>query len=229
VTGQALFPILLFVLFGAAIIAVAIFAWQIERKRRDALMAVAARLGLSFSAGKDRGLARQYEDFRGLHEGENRYVFDVLAGTHSGRRLTAFDFHYETTSQDSEGRSSTTHYHRHVVLLNMERDFPNLFVAPEGLISKIAQAIGYDDIDFESHEFSRRFCVRSTDKKYAYDFCNARMIDFLLNHSGLDLETRGAILATVFKGKMSPSVIESELAIACAVRAHMPDYLFAAP
>ena len=39
---------------------------------------------------------------------------------------------------------------------------------------------GYQDIKFESAEFSKTFCVRSPDKKFAYDVCNAKMMEYLL-------------------------------------------------
>jgi hypothetical protein len=39
---------------------------------------------------------------------------------------------------------------------------------------------GYGDIKFESAEFSKTFCLRTPDKKFAYDACNAKMIEYLL-------------------------------------------------
>jgi hypothetical protein len=35
---------------------------------------------------------------------------------------------------------------------------PTLLVRPEGLLDKLAGIVGVDDIDFESSEFSKRFC-----------------------------------------------------------------------
>jgi hypothetical protein len=163
-----------------------------------------------------------------MNVGDNRYAFNRMEGVWHGREVMTFDFHYETSSTDSKGRRTTHHHYFHVVTLRLERDFPPLFVAPEGIFSKLAQAFGYDDIDFESHEFSRRFCVRSKDRKFAYDFCNASMIDFLLAHPTLQVETRDGMLVIVFNSNMNPQHLESELDLVCAVRDRMPDYLFAA-
>jgi hypothetical protein len=44
------------------------------------------------------------------------------------------------------------------------------------------------DIDFESREFSDHFDVRSESKKFAYAFCNPRMMEFLLTRKTLSLE-----------------------------------------
>ncbi len=224
---QDFFPILL-VLAALLILAGALVAWKLERKRREALAREAARLGLSFAPERNPHLARQYETLRGLHDGGNRYAFDVLQGHFHGLPVTVFDFHHETHSSDSKGRTRTHHHYRHVVLLHLEREFPNLLLGPEGIFSKIAQAFGYDDIDFESHEFSRRFCVRSPDKRFAYDFCNAIMIEFLLDHPDVSLEVQGRVLAFVSEGRLNPADIEANLDRALAIHERMPAHLFAA-
>jgi hypothetical protein len=48
------------------------------------------------------------------------------------------------------------------------------------VFDRIAGVFGFDDIDFESEEFSRKFHVKSRDKKFAYDVCHSRMMEFLL-------------------------------------------------
>jgi len=228
VTAESLFFIMLGAAFVALVIGLIAVAIWLDRKRTEALANAAAALGLSFAPARDRMLARQYRHLRGLHDGDNRYAFDVMRGSRDGWPVTVFDFHYETRSSDSKGNSTTTNHYRHVVLLHLERPFPALVVSPEGLFSKIAQALGYDDIDFESHEFSRRYCVRSPDKRFAYDFCNPAMIEFLLARSGANFELAGDVLAFVREGRMEPDRITSELAFASAIRERMPAYLFAA-
>ncbi|MDD5200012.1 MAG: hypothetical protein PHC88_09430 [Terrimicrobiaceae bacterium] len=227
-TGQSILPILLVATVALAVAAIVIATWQMERKRVEAIAGIASRLGLDFLPARDPELARRYESLHGLREGDARYAFNVLTGGLGGRGVTAFDFHYETHSTDSKGNSQTQNHHRHVVLLHLERTFPDLVIAPEGLFSKIAQAFGYDDIDFESHEFSRRYCVRSRDRRFAYDFCNPAMIELLLAQAGANLEVANTTLAFVHEGTMIPAQIEPNLAFACAVRDRLPAYLFAA-
>jgi hypothetical protein len=103
-----------------------------------------------------------------------------MRGNYRGHEILAFDYHYETDSTDSKGHRNTNHHWFSFYLLFLPRSVPDLTIVPEGIFSKIAQAFGYDDIDFESAEFSRKFCVRSADKKFAYDICNSRMIEYLL-------------------------------------------------
>ncbi len=67
---------------------------------------------------------------------------------------------------------------------------PDLLIRREGLFDKLAGAFGFDDIDFESVEFSRRFHVKSPDKRFAYDVIHARMMEFLLagEAAAIDIE-----------------------------------------
>jgi hypothetical protein len=221
-------PVLMFVGFAVLVVVGIIFASIAAKKRREAFAMIAARLGLSFSAGHQRDIASRYEFLDRLAQGSNRYAYNVLSGEYQGHSVTAFDYHYETHSTDSKGHRQTHHHHFSFFILRLERVFPELTITREGVFSKIAQAFGYDDIDFESHEFSRRFCVRSKDKKFAYDVCHARLIEYLLANDDLNIEIEGMSLAIGFGGTLAPDRIEPNLERLVQLRALMPNYLFAA-
>ncbi len=219
------------ILFGgitALAIFVVILSAFAERKRRQRLEATAAELGFTYQAGKDRHLARQFAVFRNLNQGSDRYVQHVFTGQHSGFSVTAGEFHYETHSTNAKGNRSSRSHYVSIFVLHLGRNFPTLLITPEGVFSKIAQAIGYDDIDFESHEFSRAFVVRCPDKRFAYDFCNPAMIEFLLDHRRLTLELHDDMLATSRPGKLDPARIVFEFDVLAAVRSRLPASLFAA-
>ncbi|MBN1672503.1 MAG: hypothetical protein JXR37_15790 [Kiritimatiellae bacterium] len=217
---------LLFVLFVAVVVAVAILNAIAAKKRREAMAVLAQRLGLRFSAAKNHGLAERFRFLNRLAQGSNRYAFNVISGVYEGHEVAAFDYHYETYTRDSKGHRRTQHHRFSFFILALPARFPELIVAREGIFSKIAQAFGYDDIDFESHEFSRRFCVRSRDKKFAYDVCNARMIEYLLANTDLTIEIEYDALGIGFEARLKPEQIEPNLRRLAAVRERMPDYLF---
>ena len=137
-----------------------------------------------------------------------------------------FDYHYETRSTDSKGRRKTHHHYFSFFILRLGRSFPELLISPEGFFSKIAQFFGYDDIDFESAEFSRKFVVRSPDKKFAYDFCNARMIEYLLDNRDLQVEVEHDSLALFFGSCLPADAIHPNFERLIQVRELIPDYLF---
>jgi len=210
----------------ALIIVGAIVGHLQAKKRREAMGALATRLGLRFDPSKSHDMARRFTFLDKLRQGSNRYAFNVLSGNHRDHDITAFDYHYETHSTDSKGRRQTHHHYFSFFILRLPASFGELTIEPEGFFSKIAQAVGYDDIDFESHEFSRKFCVRARDKKFAYDVCNARMIEYLLANPDLMIEIELDSLAVAFKRRLSPEQIEPNLQRLIQIRSLLPDYLF---
>lgn len=222
-------PVLLFLAFAGLVVVGIVWAAAAARKRREALFELATRLGLDYSAGKDHALADTYGFLNKLAQGSNRHAFNILSGEYRGHRVLVFDYHYETHSTDSKGRRETHHHYFSVFILVVPQVFPELVITREGIFSKIAQAFGYDDIDFESHEFSRKFCVRSKDKKFAYDVCHARMMEYLLANDDLNLEIDRHALALLFGSRLKPDQIQLNLDRLITLRELLPDYLLTTP
>jgi len=218
--------VLVFVLFVLLIIGGAIYSAIAARKRREELFELATRLGLEFSPGQDYELANRFGFLDKLAQGSDRYAFNVLSGNYRQNQVLVFDYHYETHSTDSKGNRQTHHHYFSFFILLLPISFPELKITREGLLSKIAQALGYDDIDFESAEFSRTFCVRSKDRKFAYDVCNAQMMEYLLANRDLSLEIEGPALALAFDTRLSAAEIEANLQRLLEIRLRLPDYLF---
>ncbi|MDF7807589.1 hypothetical protein P4E94_09085 [Pontiellaceae bacterium B12219] len=215
--------IVVFCIIGAMI-------WGIMagKKRRDAMTLLAEELGLDFHHDRDYQLADRYSFLDKLRQGSNRYCYNILSGDFQGHPISVFDYHYETYSTDSKGRRQTNHHHFSFFVLTLPKYFPELTIAKESFFSKIAQAVGFDDIDFESHEFSKKFAVRSKDKKFAYDFCNAQMIDYLLGHPNINLEVDQNMLAVGYSSCLKVEEIKPHLERLIEIRERMPDYLFSA-
>jgi hypothetical protein len=212
---------LLIVGFIAVFLIVVVAAAIAARKRREAFRVLAARLGLRYEPFKRRDLARRYKFLDKLRRGHNRYAYNILSGSYKEHELILFDYHYQTGSG-----KNTQHHHFSFFILNLPMVFPELAIGPEHIFSKIAQSFGYDDIDFESHEFSRKFCVRSPDKKFAYDVCNARMIEYLLSNCNFSIEIESNVLAISFNRRLAPDQIEPNLNRLLEVRSLLPEYLF---
>ncbi len=211
----------IFIGFIAFVIGALVLGHLQAQKRRAAMLALAHRLGLRFDPDKNRDLARRYEFIDKMRAGRNRYAFNILAGDYQGHDVLLFDYHYKTGSG-----KNTHHHYLSFFIVRLPRSVPELLSGPEGFFAKIAQAVGYDDIDFESHEFSRRFCVRARDKKFAYDICHAKMIEYLLSNPDLTIEMELDSLAISFQRRLRLEQIEPNLQRLIAVRALLPDYLF---
>ncbi|MEM1158404.1 MAG: hypothetical protein AAGH72_09120 [Verrucomicrobiota bacterium] len=222
-------PILMFIGLAALVIGCGVWVWLAEKKRRAALAELARTLGLSFSAEKDRALARQLNFLDKTRSGSNRYCTNVMRGRYQSHDILAFDYHYETHSTNSKGQRRTHHHWLSFVTLLLPKSFPELTVAPEGFFSKIAQAVGYDDIDFESTEFSRKYVVRSKDRKFAYDFLHARAIEFILQHPLQHLEVEYDRLAIAKTKRFKPENLQPRLEELIEIRNLVPDYLLDQP
>jgi hypothetical protein len=215
----------IFIAFAAVAIIAFVYSQIAARKRREELFELAQRLNLNFSMEPDYGLAEQFQFLKKLAQGDNRYAFNVLSGKYQNDDILAFDYHYQVTTHDKNG-SHTTHYRFSFFILSLPVFFPDLTIRHENFLMKIAEVFGYQDIKFESAEFSKAFNVRSQDKKFAYDVCNAKMMEYLLANRDLSIEIENQALALVFNTCLSAEQIELNLQRLAQIRSLMPDYLF---
>ena len=222
---ELLVPILI-AAFIMLIVVLGIYGWMQEKKRREALRLLAEKLGFQYHPGQDRTLPMRFAYLAQMDDGENRYAENVFSGTWEERTVRFFDYHYETYSTDSKGNRQTHHHYYSIYLCKLEREFPELRIYPENILSKIGQTLGYGDIDFESVEFSKAFTVRSPDKKFAYDICHGKMMEFLLQHRGATVEIERDTLAMVEAGRLRPEDVEGHLERLVAIRTLIPGYLF---
>lgn len=193
-------PGVLYALFALVVVVIGLgawFAWEAERKRQLQLGALARELALSFDPSNDKDHDDEYAQFEIFRRGHSRVAKNTMDGALDlfGRRcrVRCGDFRYLVTT--SNGKSTTTHtYNFSYLIVHPPWSTPPLLVRPEGLFDKLKGAFGFDDIDFESEEFSRKYFVKSTDKRFAYDVLHPRMIEFLLQTDPLMLEIEDGAL-----------------------------------
>ncbi|AXA36769.1 hypothetical protein BRCON_1992 [Candidatus Sumerlaea chitinivorans] len=178
-SGYVFHPFHLFLAFLALAILAAIVSWQLEEKRRRALREFALKHGLTFRREHNTKIREEFPWISELHRGENRYAYNILTGEWESHPVLAFDYHYQITTHSKNG-SHTTHYNFTVVTMDVGFPVSDLLIRREGLFDKLVQAVGFEDIDFESAEFSRKFLVKSKDRKWAYDIIHVRLMEFLL-------------------------------------------------
>jgi hypothetical protein len=199
----------------------------LQRKRREGLFELAQRLNLNFCAEEDYGIPEQFSFLNQFNQGDNRYAINILSRTYQQHTVQAFDYHYETYTYDKNGRHTEHHWFSFCILTLPAVAFPDLTIRREGFFTKIAEVFGYQDINFESAEFSRAFNVRSPDKKFAYDVCNARMIEYLLANRDLSIEVENEVIALAFTSRISVEQFELNLQRLVEIRSRLPEYLFA--
>jgi hypothetical protein len=187
------------------------------------LQSLAMRLEFDdFNPNHDEDFAQGWGFLDRLDRGNDRYAFNILRGKYHDQTLFVFDYHCQTGS----GKNREEHYST-LLMLVFKAVFSQMSIGPASLRSKIAEAFGIaNDIKFESAEFSRAFCVRSPDKKFAYDVCNPQMIEYLLMNPGLQVEIQGPALLLVFEPQLPIGQVEANLQRLVEIRSRLPEYLF---
>lgn len=219
----------MYILGGIAVVAlVGVIIWlarEAEKKKRAAYRAWAEGRGWSYAPDRRSDFAETYRFLDRLRQGHSRYAEHVLEGDLDGRSARAFTFHYAVTT--SNGKTTTTHhYYIGVVMVELARRFPELCIRPENLLDKLGGMVGLDDIDFESVEFSKKFSVRSDDKKLAYDFCHTGMMEYLLQHPKTAVELENDLLVLYDGRALKAEVLDDRLDHLSRIRELMPEYLF---
>ncbi|NOZ41257.1 MAG: hypothetical protein GXP24_13680 [Planctomycetes bacterium] len=187
--------ILIVLVFLAFIVVGGIYSHRKQKEREAALRHLASELGWQFHPIKNRSHHQEFPLFSIFTTGEARYAYNTLRGmlsiNGSSWQGQMGDYHYETTS--NSGKNKTTHTHRFSYLLvKMPYTLtPSLKIRREQLFDRMASFIGFDDIDFESAEFSDRFHVKSSDKRFAYDVIHPRMMEFLLAENPPSIHLEG--------------------------------------
>ena len=176
----------------AVIAVIALVIWQSkvqaerERRRRAGLASFAQQNGMAYSQDDRWNLDGRYRGVGDIGTGHDRYAFDVVRLDEPP--LTAFQYHYKTWETRTVRRGDRTvteryeedHWRKYLVL-ELAAPFPSFVMRPEGLFDKLAGFVGFDDIDFESEEFSKRYFVKSSSKEFAYALIHPQMMEFLMN------------------------------------------------
>jgi hypothetical protein len=218
------FPVqfIFFAVFIAIAIIGTIYGTIAARKRREGLFELAQRLNLNFDAEKDEGISERFSCLKQFNEGYNRYATNIISGNYQQNEILAFDYHYTTGS----GKNRQDHNLSFFILIVRGSQFPQLTIRREGFFDRVAETFGLQDIKFESAEFSKAFYVRSPDKKFAYDVCNPKMMEYLLANRDLSLEIENEVGALVFNTRIAVEQFERDLQRLIEIRSRLPDYLF---
>ena len=214
----------IFFIIAVAAIVIGLVLWgqQLAAKRRMALRNWAVARGLSFSGASDYSMENAYPFFSCLTKGDNRYAYNVIKGDYQGRPVCAFDYHYQTYSSTPKGQRQTHHHQFSAVVPTTDVPLKPLSIRAETLFDKIGSFFGHEDINFESAEFSREFCVTSPDRRWAFDVLNQPSMEFLLAAPRFTLEFGGLFAMAYRDGTFSVLDFEAALDVIVGLIGRIP-------
>jgi hypothetical protein len=222
--------VLLLVVGLSLVVLVGYLGYRAEKRRREAMLALAASRGWSFAETDDRWVGA----FTGapFERGHRRSARNVLTGRYDDRPFAAFDYRYYTTetSTDSEGRTSSREVSHtfSVVAVDVGCAFPALEVTPEGFFQRMVGRLVNRDIELESEEFNRAFTVTCPDRKFASDVLHPRMMEYLLQHREAAFRFAGTHLLVVSNGSADIAQIDATLGYVDGIADLVPEFVWRA-
>lgn len=217
--------ILIIVVIIILVIIGAIFGAYLAKLRRDNMQKLANKWGCRFTPSKNWSFDEQYSSFGLLRKGSNRYAYNIIEGMKDGYHIKAFDYHYETYSTNSKGHRQTHHHHFSAVIYHTGLPIQPLFIRPESFFDRITEFMGFDDIDFESAEFSKKFYVKSPNKKWAYDVIHQETMEFLLAAPRYTIEFYTPNVIVYKGGRLSTDEFEQAMYVVEGIIQRFPKYL----
>jgi len=219
-----IFFVLIIIAAIAAAIGFAIWNSRMKDKRRKELAGWAQANGLKFLPDKDHSVWMRYQPFKCLQRGEDRYAYNIMLGTSGTRVMSAFDYHYETHSTNSKGQRQTHHHYLSALVVDAGLPLKPLFIRPEGLLDKVTEFVGIDDIDFESAEFSQKFFVKSTDRRWAYDVLHQKTMELMLAYPRFHIDFQGSQVMAYYDNKtFSLGEFGSALKVVTGILDYLPE------
>lgn len=212
-------PVIPVVIVGTIALIFAIFSYLAAQKRRKELLSFAHELGFRFSPSPG-DIHEKYGGFDPFGSGHSRRSSNLIQGRRNQLGWELFDYRYTTGS----GKNQQTHRYG-IVVGQASMAFPLLRMRPEGFFDKLAAAVGFDDIDFESDEFSRRYLVKCGDRKQAYDLIHPQMIEFLLSIKAYDWQFRGPWILIRKSGNFSVIELVAVMEAIEGFVARVPEYV----
>jgi hypothetical protein len=157
------------------VILVGVYSHLQNRKRKRLLRAWVRSRGLTLVEHRNDGWETVYPALKLLDRGHSQHSKLHVTGEVDGRPVCCLDYGFTTGA----GKNRKVHRYSLVIVETGTPVIP-LRIREEHVFDRIGEFFGHDDLDFESSEFSRRFHVSSSDRRWAYDVIHPRMMDALL-------------------------------------------------
>jgi hypothetical protein len=220
-----IFIILIVVIVVAAGIGFAVREHQhLKSSRRRELAGWAEANGLKFHPDYDYSIGFRYQPFQWLQEGDNRYAYNIMVGT-SGQWVTCgFDYHYQIHPANGKGLRRTHHHHFSAVVMDAGFPLKPLFIRPGRFFDKAAEFVGFEGLGFESAEFSRKFCVKSPDRRWAYDVLHQKTLEMMLDYPRFHIDIHGTqVAACSGHTEFTPEEFALALKLVTGILDNLPD------
>lgn len=215
-------PIVFVVAFAALAFVIYFYNRKKERERTEQFRAVSAQLAWNFAEEAPLNMIAGLEQFTLFNQGHSKQIKNFMYGEANGVKAAVFDYTFVTGS----GKHRATHNQSVTYLEPANLRVPFFSLRPEGFMTKIFQAFGYQDIDFgQRPEFSKQYLLRGQDEPGIRQAFNDRLLSFFESYPGTCVDGGGNQLLVFRAGhRYQPHEIQSQLALALNIFSLLPRY-----
>ena len=196
---------------------IAMISNHFEKKRTNALLAIAEELHMEFQAKDEaHSFRNQKKHFKLFEKGRSRNAYNIFRGSSAAIQAELFDYRYTVGS----GKNSSTYNQTVAHFSATSFDFPSFEMKPENFFHRVGTTFGMQDIDFEEHpDFSKSYLLQGDNEVAIRNLFDRHMLDFFSNHKGWTVEASKQELIIYKSGRrVSPDELkgfmEESLAIA---------------
>src|SRR3954454_12025774 len=157
--------ILIVIAFSTAAIIAAYMTYEAVFGPKAEVTQIAAVRGAPFDASKDDSHHLRYAHFSIFSQGQARYAFNTIRSAldvgGESWPVQFGDYHFETMEPDGQQPMPQTHVLSYVLVETPYLGLPDLHIRSQGLFDKVADVLGFEEINFESATFNDQFAVQS--------------------------------------------------------------------
>ena len=218
---EAILPFLIIGIIALLIVGGITWAIVAEKKRREGLAEAADEMGLTYYKDGDPELYSRLSGFKLFNQGRSRKMSNVIQGDSGEVKIAIFDYKYTTGS----GKNSHTHQQTVASIQSPELVCPDFRMRPEGFFDKIGSALGFQDIDFESHpKYSQLFVLQSSDEAAIRKYFSPPVLEFFETKPGICVEAESGTMFFYQAGRrVKPAEVKDLLSQAYEVFGVMVD------
>lgn len=185
--------VLILIVIGIAVV-IAVIVHRQERNRTEELRDLAEMSGMEFRERDDSLLSGSLDGFEILRKGSNRKARNVFRMEDDGKDIVLFGFEFNV--------DKAKHRQTVVAVRTPGRDLPRFRMTPEGFFSRIGEALGMQDIDFESNlAFSESYRLTGGDETAVRTLFRPDVLAFFGSERGWSVEGFGEWLVAYRQGK----------------------------
>jgi hypothetical protein len=203
----------------AIILALILIGWVIRRRlvsrRVRAVRELADRLGLTYQARGGRA-HEKYDRFDPMGVGRGRVSDHLMSGRRGDVAWDVFDYHFV---------ADKVALRYAVAAATVPARFERVTIRPQGLLDRFRASAGFDDINFESDEFNRRFHVSAGSRAFAHALLHARAMELLLSRPARHWQFDGDVILVHKEGPLNAEELEETIHAVEAFAALIPPYM----